>query len=283
MSGKIVKIYSIHSNRPEFIGLQAVSFMKWMRTPYQLIVVNNADAPEHRQEIERQASLYGLTTIPTKSSRDLPGFKHADSLKQAWRDHVIKDRENYAMFVDGDVFMIGEFDVDQYMEDKYAMAGSKQQRDMKWHWLTPIVMVFDMTKIPEPETIDWEGGAAPDGTRMDVAGNLFYYLERHPEVKDIVKWMHHTWHIKSENNNRHVLPNNMQHYRDEWNLEIFGDVFLHYCRSSNWDGQTTVHHREKTDFVSGFVHGTIAGTVVAKRLDYMIPNNTYFGWGKWID
>lgn len=281
MSDKIVKIYSVHSNRPDFIGLQAVSFSKWMRTPYELIIVNNADDPGQRQEIEKQAAAHSLTTVQTRSTRDLPGFKHADSLKQAWANHVIKDRENFAMFVDGDIFMIGDFDVAEYL-DGHAMAGSKQQRNHKWHWLTPIVMVFDMAKIPEPETIDWEGGEAPDGTRMDVAGNLFYYLERHPEVKAQVKWMHHTWHIKAENGNRHVLPDNMQHYQDHWNLEIFGDVFLHYCRSSNWDGQTPDHHRAKTDFVSGFVSGTINGSVVAKRLDYMIPNDTYFGWGKWL-
>jgi len=277
---KKVKVYSIHSNRPDFIEWQAKSFQKWMKTPFELIIVNNADAPEQRQAIDTEATKQSLQVINTRSTRDLPGFKHADALKQTWT-HVIKDRENFAMFVDGDVFMIGAFDVEEYLAGA-AMAGSKQQRDLKWHWLTPVVMVFDMEKIPEPETIDWEGGAAPDGTRMDVAGNLFYYLEAHPEIKQNVKWMYHTWHIKSENNNRHVLPDNMQHYQDHWNLEIFGDVFLHYCRSSNWDGQTKEHHKAKTDFVFGFVNGTIDGTVQAKRLNYMIPNETYFGWGKWL-
>lgn len=278
MKSKKVKIYSIHSNRPDFIELQAISFKKWMTTPHELIIVNNADDPMRRMHIEAEAQRFELATISTKSTRDLAGFKHADALKQAWV-HVIKDRDNYAMFVDGDVFMIGDFDVEKYL-DGAPMAGSKQQRDYKWHWLTPIVMVFDLSKIPDPETIDWEGGAAPDGTRMDVAGNLFYYLEKHPKVKQNVKCMHHTWHIKAENANRHVLPDNMQHYKDDWNIEIFGDVFLHYCRSSNWDGQTPEHHKEKSDFVSAFVRGTLDGTVKAKRLDFLIPDNTYFGWGK---
>lgn len=279
MSDKVF-IYSIHCNRPDFIRLQHESFSHWMKDPYELVIVNNADDPGHRSQIDKEAAACGLRVENTKSHRDLPGFKHADSLKQIWPK--VCQHQGYAMIIDGDVFMIGDFSVDQYLEGKYAMAGSKQQRDYKWHWLTPIVMVFDLRKIPEPETIDWEGGAAPDGTRMDVAGNLFYYLERHPEVKENVKWMHHTWHIKNENGNRHVLPDNMQHYQDHWNLEIFGDVFLHYCRSSNWDGQTPEHHKAKTDFVSGFVHGTINGTVVAKRLNYMVLNDTYFGWGKWL-
>ena len=281
MSSRKVKIYAIHSSRPEFIPLQALSFRKWMKTEHELIIVNNADDSENIRQIEMEAENYGLRTIRTKSHRDLPGYKHADALKQAWK-HVIKqDHENYAMFIDGDIFMIGEMDIEKYL-DGAAMAGSKQQRDHKWHWLTPIVMMFDLTKIPDPETIDWEGGAAPDGTRLDVAGNLSYYWEAHPEVKENVKWMFHTWHIKSENNNRHVLPDSIvEEYRDDWNLEIFGDVFLHYCRSSNWDGQTTAHHTDKSDFVYRFVCGSLNGTLEAKRLNYLIPNDTYFGWGKW--
>lgn len=281
MTNKKVNIYSIHSNRADFIPLQVLSFKKWMKTPYELIIVNNADDPEHFRRIQEEVQTYGLKMLRTKSPRELPGHKHADSLKQAWVE-VIRDTENYAMFIDGDIFMIGDFDAEQYLNGA-SMAGSKQQRDFKWHWLTPIVMVFDMAKIPQPETIDWEGGAAPDGTRMDVAGNLFYYLEQHPEVKQNIKWMHHTWHIKTDNQNRHVLPDAIAgEYRDEWNLEIFGDVFLHYCRSSNWDGQSPTHHEAKSAFVNKFVHGTINGTVEAKRLDYMIPNDTYFGWGKWL-
>lgn len=278
---KVVNVYSIHSNRPDFIALQAISFSKWMKTPYNLIIVNNADADADYRKIEEEARYYNLQTLRTKSNRDLPGFKHADALKQAWKT-VCENKNDYAMFVDGDIFMIGDFNIEEYLNGN-AMAGSKQQRDYKWHWLTPIVMAFDMEKIPEPETIDWEGGAAPDGTRMDVAGNLFYYLERHPEVKEKVKWMHHTWHIKPENNNMHVLPDEIKDkYSPDWNLEIFGDVFLHYCRSSNWDGQTSQHHENKSRFVNDFVHGTINEGFVAKKLNFMVQNDTYFGWGKWI-
>lgn len=281
MTKKTVNVYAIHSNRPDFIALQAMSFSKWMKTDHNLIVVNNADAEADFLKIEEEAKKYSLKTIRTKSERNLPGFKHADALKQSWA-HVCKDKENFAMFVDGDIFMVGDFDVEQYLGG-HVMAGSKQQRNYKWHWLTPIVMAFDMEKVPEPETIDWEGGAAPDGTRMDVAGNLFYYLEQHPEVKEKVKWMHHTWHIKEENNNLHVLPDEIKDKYDQgWNLEIFGDVFLHYCRSSNWDGQTQQHHEAKSRFVSDFVLGSINGSIVAKRTNFMVQNDTYFGWGKWI-
>lgn len=272
-------IYSVHCNRPDFVNMQRDSFAHWMRSPYELVIVNNADDPGMRTAIDRQA--LGNRIFNTKSHRDIPGFKHADSLNQTWQ-HIVKNhQDDYVMIVDGDAFLCGDFHTENYLEGA-AMAGCKQQREYLWHWLSPVVMVFDMSKIPEAETIDWEGGAAPNGCRMDVGGNLFYYFEKHPEVKANTKWMHHTWHIKSENNNRHVLPDNVTHYQDEWNLEIFGDVFLHYCRSSNWDGQTPEHHRVKTDFVTGFVYGTFSGSIVMKRLNYTIPNDTYFGWGKWV-
>lgn len=279
---KNVKIYSVHCNRPDFIALQSKSFGKWLKNSHELTIVNNADDPGMREEIAKEAKRMGLDVFNTSSSRSLPGFKHADSLNQTWQHICKNDQENYVMIVDGDAFMIGDLEVEKYL-DGAAMAGCKQQREYLWHWISPVVMIFDMSKIPEAETIDWEGGAAPNGCRMDVGGNLFYYFERHPEVKANVKWMHHTWHIKTENNNRHVLPEAVQEtYQDIWNLEIFGDVFLHYCRSSNWDGQTPEHHKVKTEFVSGLVYGTMAGRIAIKRLNYTIPNDTYFGWGKWV-
>lgn len=276
---KKTRVYAVHSNREDFIRWQAATFARWMKVPYELVVVNNADTQEQRDKITKEAQLADLEVFYTKSNRDLPGFKHADALKQLWLD-AIKHKDKYVMVIDGDIFLFGEFDIEKCLCGA-PMAGCKQQREYLWHWLTPIVMMFDMEKIPEPETIDWEGGAAPNGTRMDVAGNLFYYLEKYPEVKEKVKDIGHTWHLKQENNNLHVLPDEvLSKYKEHWNLEIFGRVFLHYCRSSNWDGQTQEHHKDKTDFVTWFLSEAMTENIKAKNIDFFCDNDTYFGWGK---
>lgn len=273
-------IYSVHSNRDDFISWQAQTFTKWMNTIFDLIIVNNADSDEQRKKINDAASLKNLKVLNTKSNRDLPGFKHADAIKQLWKDACANHKDKYVMIVDGDVFMIGNFNIQEHLNG-YAASGCKQQREFLWHWLTPIVMMFDMEKLPEPETIDWEGGAAPNGTRMDVAGNFYYYLEKHPEVKEAVRDLGHTWHIKAENKNLHTLPDELaSEYKEHWNLEIFGKVFLHYCRSSNWDGQDSTHHIEKTNFVGKFLGNALSGVIKAKQVDFFCENDTYFGWGK---
>lgn len=278
---KITKIYSIHCNRPDFIRMQHDSFCHWMKSPYELIIVNNADDIEAKNNITYEAQRFGLKVLYTKSPRNIPGFKHADSMNQVWQHICRNEQEHYVMIIDGDVFAIGEFSTEKYLEGA-VMAGVKQQREYLWHWLSPVVMVFDLCKMPNPETIDWEGGAAPNGTRMDTGGNLYYYFVQHPEIKENVKWMYHTWHINSQNKNLHVLPDNLLGYQEHWSFEIYGDVFLHYCRSSNWDGQNIEYHLAKTKFTSLFVYGCISGKIKAKKLNYKISNDEYFGWGKWL-
>lgn len=272
-------IYSVHCNRPDFISWQVQTFTKWFSTPFEFVVVNNADEPQYRASIDEIALANSCRVLNTKSERSLPGHKHADALKQLWKD-ACQNKEHFVMIIDGDVFMIGGFNIKEHLSG-HAMSGCKQQREYKWHWLTPVVMVFDMEKLPEPETIDWEGGAAPDGTRMDVAGNLFYYLEKHPEVKEAVRDLGHTWHIKNDNKNLHILPDEIvSDYKENWNLEIFGKVFLHYCRSSNWDGQSQSHHLEKTYFVGKFLSKTLNDEIAAKDIEVFCDNDTYFGWGE---
>lgn len=273
-------IYSIHSNRPDFISWQVDTFQKWFSQPYDFIVVNNGNSVEERKNIDNAAREKNVCVLNTKSDRSLPGHKHADALKQLWKDVCEKHKDKFIMIIDGDVFVIGNFDIAEHLA-QFVMSGCKQQREYLWHWLTPIVMAFDMEKILEPDTIDWEGGAAPNGTRMDVAGNLYYYLEKHPEIKNMVRDLGHTWHIKGDNKNLHTLPDELRaEYKEEWNLEIFGKVFLHYCRSSNWDGQDKTHHIEKSNFVGKFIAKTMAGEIKAKEVDFYCDNDTYFGWGK---
>lgn len=296
-SEKPVKIYSIHYNRPEFIRWQHQSFCNHLKdSNWEMIVVNNAREEHMRQQINTTSEALGVRTIETHSDVpfSLAGKHHADSLNFVWKTHMSQDKGCHVVFMDGDCFLVAPFHVNNHMEGGVTFSGAKQQREFIYHYLTPVVILANIDELPEPETLDWEG-IGVNGTRLDTGGGLYTYFLKHPEVKEKVKGMHCTWHIKPENGNMHCIPDELAgEYDPSYNIEFFGNEFLHYCRSSNWDNQTAQHHIAKTGFVAKFLSGTFQKSVYplangdvnnpnavrAKEHNFQIPVDTYFGWGK---
>jgi len=274
-----LKIYSIHYNRPEFIVWQNDSFKSFLKCKdgFELVIVNNARDTGLRQSINNVCQEQNLQVIETTSDAPahLPGKHHADSLNYVWKNNICKD--DFAMFCDGDLFMVKDFNVDDFMEDN-VLAGSYQHREKIYQYLTPIVIILKPAQMPDCQTIDWEG-IGVNGVRLDTGGGLYNYFVNHPEVKHKTKRILNTWHIKAENNNLHVIPEELKDlYDDSYNIEFFGNEFLHYCRSSNWDSQTDQHHLNKSNFVNAFVYGCINKSIKATEHNCQIINDTYFGW-----
>jgi len=289
---KPVHVYAVHYNRPEFIRWQLMTLQKHLKDPFDFTIINNAREQSLRDAINTTAEAAGLFTIQTHSDTPfhLAGKHHADSLNMVWRSDMCKHKDSYVMFLDGDCFMVAPFSVNEFLGDTGTFGGCKQQRDHIYHYLTPVIVMANPELLPEAETIDWEG-IGINNTRLDTGGGLHLYFEKHPEVKAAVRTMHNTWHIKPENKNMHCLPDEIVgSYNPEWNLEFFGNAFLHYCRSSNWDHQSQQHHQAKTDFVADFISRTIMPEEIrgikmdqfikAKEHNFQIPIDTYFGWGK---
>ncbi len=282
---KKVKIYSIHYNRPDFVKWQFDSFKAHLKDEmFEYFVINNAREQHVRDAITRQATELGLSENVIHTHSDTPfhlaGKHHADSLNMVWKSHMVHDKDCYVVFVDGDCFLIKDFSVNEFMNDEWILAGPRQQREYVYHYLTPTIVIANMEKLPEPETIDWEGTGV-NGTRLDTGGGLYWYYEKHPEIKSLTKPLNSSWHIKQENGNKHCLPKELlQYYDDSYHIEFFGNEFLHYCRSSNWDHQSQEHHINKSNFVLSFIYSTINGTITAVEHNFQMPNDYYFGWGK---
>lgn len=281
MNIKPTTVYSVHYNRPDFIGLQVASLKAHMIDPYELIIVNNARDPYTREQINQTANSLGLKTIQTHSNTPahLPGKHHADSLNYFWKNHAVNQFGNYVLILDGDCFLVHKFSVNNFMKDGVPLSGPKQHRQHKYEYLTPTVVIADIDLLPEPETINWEG-IHLNGVALDTGGGLHIYLEKHNDIKKKTKAMHSTWHIKPENNNMHCLPDELLNsYDPTFNIEFFNNEFLHYCRSSNWDNCTPAYHKLKSDFVFNFVSETLNGcSIIAKGHNFQTQETTYFGW-----
>lgn len=278
---KKVKIYTIHYNRPEFIQWQYDSFRCHLKDEFEYIVVNNARDPGIRDEINAIAKIVGIECIETFSNAILSGKHHADSFNFIWKNYASKD--DYVIMMDGDCFLIKEFSVNSFMKN-YILAGPKQQREFKYHYLTPTIIIADINNLLDVKTIDWEGiGVIENGkeVRLDSGGGLHNYYQKHSELKYQTKELKSSWHITSENKNLHCIPNSLlDEYNEDWCIEFFGNEFLHYCRSSNWLVKSQEHHDQKSEFVKKFIYATIDGSIIPLEHNFQIDNNIYFGWGK---
>ena len=274
---KLVKIYAIHFNRPDFIIWQNDSFNHHLQDQFEYIVVNNANDIKLRQEINNTTKQLNIKCIETFSDSIFVGKHHADSFNYIWKNHALKDIDSYAMMMDGDCFLIKPLNVNNFMKGA-IFGGAKQKRNPNYHYLTPGVIISDIEHIKDLELIDWEG-IGVNGVRLDSGGGLYNFYLKHPEVKKLTKELYSSWHIKKENGNLHCLPDELlKEYNDEYHIEFFGNEFLHYCRSSNWNYQTGEHHKLKTEFVRKFLYGTFDKSVVVKDHNYQMINNEIFGW-----
>jgi len=274
---KSVKIYAIHYNRPDFIVWQYDTFKHHLKDQFEYIVINNARDPVLRKEINQLTQQLNIKCIETFSNSNLSGKHHADSFNYIWKNFAIKNSNNYSIMMDGDCFLIKSFNINDFMKN-FIFAGAKQKRNPNYYYLTPGIIISDIDNIKNLEIIDWEG-IDVNGVRLDSGGGLYNFYLKHPEIKLQTKELYSSWHIKNENNNKHCLPDNLlNEYNDDYHIEFFGNEFLHYCRSSNWNYQTDEHHRLKTEFVKKFVYGTIDKTIIAKEHNYQINNKEFFGW-----
>lgn len=270
-----IKIYSIHHNRPDFIKWQLDSFNKHFQNEFEYFVVNNASDTMLRNKISKQCKDLNINEISTFSKSNLAGLHHAESLNHIWKNYCIKDE--LVMLIDGDVFLIQDFNFKEFL-DGYCIAGPRQCRSKSYHYLTPTVMLFDIQKMANPSEIIWEG-VCVDGVNLDTGGGSYLYYKAHPEMKNKSKDLKSSWHIKEQNKNLHCLPDNiLNEYDQDFNIEFFGNMFLHYCRSSNWDHKSQQHHDNKTKFIDKFLYGCINKTIIAKNHDFQIDEPTYFGW-----
>lgn len=280
--GKKINFYSFHFNRPDFIELQYESFKRFVSEfdEVKFHIVNNASDPSLRAAINREAERFGLNVIRTEvdAPAHLPGLHHATAMNQVWHSHAMK-QQGYVVLMDGDLFATKPFSVRSYMDyGNWVVAGARQNRAGIYEYLTPVVMILDVDAMPDKETINWVG-VHVNGVALDTGGGFYAYLDSHPAIKQKAKSMNFTWHLTSGNKNLHLLPEEIREkYSDDMVFELFTDSFIHYCRSSNWDGMPEGYHVRKTALLRELLEKTSNGSVTMDYYDQAELPTEYFGW-----
>ena len=223
----MIHIFTSVVNRPDFVLLQEKLFKYFLQHEYKFHVVDDSVDPSITEQFEIACSLneieYYRKPAATKSMS--PAQACADTVQWTY-DNIIKTnhKEDIVLFLDSDMFLIDDFDIEDYMKDA-SIAGLPQVRGhVTYMWNG--IMFFNMPKI-EDKDIDFSDGIV-EGEMTDVGGHTYLYFKNTGVV------------MKKTNEE---CPEYPTHYNDidlqkdagGYNMELHLDGnFLHYRAATNW-------------------------------------------------
>jgi hypothetical protein len=200
------------------------------------------------------------------------GKHHADALNQVWNKEITKHND-YALILDGDIFLLDNFNITTLLSKNKPMFGVPQHRGI-FNYISPTVVGMDLSNIMMIEDIDWEGREIVPNVHLDTGGGLHPWCHA-----GAVRPLSNTWHIKADNKNLHTLPDAvMTAYQEGFDVELYEDLWLHYCASSGWKPhETEKFHKEKTNWVQKLIDKRLSGVVLLKYTGFNTKND-WLGW-----
>ncbi len=263
---KPVKVFTFVDFRTDFLFYQAKSLERFLREEFEFTVFDNTP-PERAElglEIRDICRRLGLRYQPVlKQRHDTANYAHAQAIEWAWHTVIRRERWDFALILDFDMFLVAPFSLAEYME-KWDLAGMPQSRDdgkRALEYLWPGLMVLRKT-LPDQRRMSFMCDVI-DGIPVDVGGSLFRYLESHAGLR--VGKMRNTGHISRAAGNLGLLPFT-EGYTEGFNLDFIERTFIHYGAGSNWDRRAAEYHRQKTEFVFKMVDEAVRSSHEAEVL-----------------
>lgn len=255
-------------NRPEFIPWQHYGFQKFLKDDYRFVVFNDAPNQELQDEISKVCEdLYiRCIRVPQTIHKEpyyLPrqggvagaSAECAETI-QYMLDKMGFDHQDIVVVIDSDMFLIRPFSIREYLQEN-QLAANPQVRygaHENIHYLLPNLMVFNMTNLPDKETLNFNLGII-DEIMVDTGGYTHFYLKAHPQLK----WIANTLHprpidIEKPDLNPEIRKHIQAHpklcnliTKLPIDVEFYIDyAFFHFKAGSNWNQIGDQKMQEKT-------------------------------------
>ncbi len=220
----MIHIFTSVVNRPDFVTLQDSLFKKFLKNEYTFHIVDDSVDPDITEQFETACSLRGLEYYrkPLNNIPMNPAQACAHTIQWSY-DNLIKKNhfDDIVFFTDSDMFLIDEFDIEEYMSD--AIIGGLPQGRGHITYMWNGIMFFNMPKIDD-KNIDFSEGMV-EGQLTDVGGYTYYYFKKTGiELKGSdVQYPTHYYDI------------DLQKDAGGYNMELhLNGNFLHYRAATNW-------------------------------------------------
>lgn len=223
----MIHIFTSVVNRPDFVPIQSKLFKKFLKNEYKFHVVDDSIDTRVTEEFQWTCKTNDIEYYrkpPTNKPMN-PAQACAHTVQWTY-DNII--RKNHAddivFFLDSDMFLIDDFDIEEYMEDA-IIAGLPQVRGhVTYMWNG--IMFFNMPKI-EDKDIDFSDGIV-EGEMTDVGGHTYwYFLRTGIEMKRTDE--------ECPEYPTHFNDIDLQKDAGGYNMELhLESKFLHYRAATNW-------------------------------------------------
>lgn len=225
----MIHIFTSVVNRPDFIVLQDQLFKKFLKNEYQFHVVDDSIDENISSQFKEICELRNIEYYkkPERTVQMNPAQACADTVQWSYDNIIRKNHRNdIVFFCDSDLFLIDEFDIEEYMSDA-IIAGLPQKRGVVTYMWNGI-MFFNMPKIQDLN-IDFSEGVV-EGEMTDVGGYTYYYFKKN------------NIEMKKTDEEFPLYPthfNDIEIQNDQvtkgYNFELHLDgKFLHYRAATNW-------------------------------------------------
>jgi len=220
----MIHIFTSVVNRPDFVILQEKLFGKFIKNEYKFHIVDDSVDPKITEQFENACSLNELEYYrkPPATKPMNPAQACAHTVQWTYDNLIRKNHsEDIVIFLDSDMFLIDEFDVEDYMSDAIIGGLPQQRGEVVYMWNG--IMFFNMPKIVN-KNIDFSDGIV-EGEMTDVGGHTYYYFkENNIKMKESdVDYPTHYYELD--------LQKDAGGYNMELHLE---GKFLHYRAATNW-------------------------------------------------
>ena len=163
----MIHIFTSVVNRPDFVALQDQLFQKFLKNDYRFHVVDDSIDENISSQFKEICELRNIEYYKTPETleHNNPSTKVGNVIQWAFDDIVKKECSSDIVFwTDSDMFLIDEFDIQEYMSD-CVIAGLPQiRKHIKYMWNG--LMFFNMPKLLELDSdirfnVDFIDGSQP--------------------------------------------------------------------------------------------------------------------------
>ena len=227
----MIRIFTSVVNRSDFLELQSMLFKQFLKNEYTFHVVDDSVDDRLSMQFRWVCGDQKLDYIrkPTNTKPLNPAQACADTVQWTY-DNIIKEHcaDDIVLFLDSDMFLIDEFDIEEYMNDAIIAGLPQKRRHVTYMWNG--IMFFNMLKITaiDPD-LNFSDGLV-EGEMTDIGGHLYYYFKKNNvSFKDT-----------GVDYPTHFNDLDLQKDTDGFNMELHLDGnFLHYRAGTNWHTQSS--------------------------------------------
>ena len=258
----MINIFAFTSNRSDLIELQMQSFKKYVQEDFTFTILNNSkiDRPEQYDginemcrkwginvfDVERVPSLEAKCNATEKSCRVFnrhgswsnPNCAGLYGCCYTWEFHILKEKGPVCL-LHPDVFFNYPVILTDYLQTTPLCFMPQSRPGLDGVHMHDALVLADMSKLPNPEQINWWGSRV-NGIDTDIGGQSFFYLKAHPELKPLLIEQRF---IEDDTS--------VDFHPSEYEIILINNkpIGIHYLRASNWNYRSPEYHDLKTKWL----------------------------------